>query len=92
MSPSGGGLVGLAARFAAEGFEPTVLERGTRSEIVLGCCPFVDAAAANPEVVCRLHLGLAQGAAESMGGVQVDGLLPRNPHRAGCRVAVTVTE
>jgi predicted ArsR family transcriptional regulator len=81
----------LAARFAADGFEPTVRRRGRRAEVVLGCCPFADAAAANPEVVCQLHLGLAEGAASRIGGVHIEALSPRDPRRAGCRLAVTTT-
>lgn len=95
---SGAGAVGraapldaLAARFEADGFEPTVQRRGRRTEIVLGCCPFAAAAEANPEAVCRLHLGLSQGAAEAIGGLEVDGLAPKDPRRAGCRLAVRET-
>jgi predicted ArsR family transcriptional regulator len=79
----------LRARFAADGFDPSLRRRKGRTEIVLGCCPYVDAAEANPDVVCRLHLGLAQGAAAAIGGLRVDDLTPRDPRRAGCRLAVT---
>jgi predicted ArsR family transcriptional regulator len=81
------GVDGLAARLAADGFAPTVRQRGSRTEIVLGVCPFVDAAEANPELVCGLHLGLAEAAGVTA-GVQIDGLSPRPPRRAGCRLAV----
>lgn len=81
----------LVSRFAAEGFEPTVRRRGRRADIVLGHCPFADAAMANPAAVCRLHLGLAEGAAEAIGGVHVDGLAAKDPRRAGCRLTVTET-
>ncbi len=87
---SGGAPVdALTARFAADGFAPTVRRRGRRADVVLGRCPFVDAAVANPAAVCRLHLGLAEGAADAIGGVRVDGLVAKDPRRAGCRVAVT---
>ena len=90
-TPSAGGLETVTARLAAEGFEPSLRLRGGGSEIVLGSCPFADAAIANPEAVCGLQLGLVEGLAQSVGGVRVDGLIPRIPHRGGCRVAVTVT-
>jgi predicted ArsR family transcriptional regulator len=86
-----GGLDALVERFAVDGFEPAVRRRDGRAEVVLGSCPFADAAAANPDVVCRLHLGLAEGIADRVGGVQVDGLTPSDPYRAGCRVAVSDT-
>lgn len=81
----------LAARFAAEGFDPTVRRRGRRADLVLGRCPFIDAAVANPAAVCRLHLGLAEGAADAIGGLHVDGLAAKDPRRAGCRLTVTET-
>lgn len=82
-------LDALTARFEADGFEPTVRGRGRRREVVLGHCPFAAAAEANPEAVCRLHLGLAEGTADGIGGLRVDGLVPKDPWRAGCRLAVT---
>jgi predicted ArsR family transcriptional regulator len=88
-TPAGGGIEGLAGRFAADGFEPVVRRRGSRTEVVLGRCPLADAAVANPDVVCRLHLGIAQGLAETAGGLEVDSLTPRDPRRAGCRVLVS---
>lgn len=78
----------LAARFGSEGFDPSVRRHDGRAEIVLGHCPFADAAIANREGVCRLHLGLAQGAADAIGGVAVDGLAPEDPRRAGCVLTV----
>jgi predicted ArsR family transcriptional regulator len=87
-SPAAGGIDTLAALFAADGFEPTLRSKAGVQQIVLGRCPFADAAAANPEVVCRLHLGLAKGYAQSVGGVRVDELVPRDPYRAGCLVSV----
>jgi predicted ArsR family transcriptional regulator len=81
----------LAAQFAAEGFEPSVRRRGQRAEIVLGECPFVDAAVANPTAVCRLHLGLAEAAADALGGVHVEGLDAEDPRRAGCRLTLIET-
>ena len=82
----------LAARFAADVFAPVIRRRrGRRVDIVLHHCPFADAALANPAAVCRLHLGMAEGAAASIGGLQVDGLTPKDPRRAGCQVTLTET-
>jgi predicted ArsR family transcriptional regulator len=82
-------VAALAAQLEADGFEPVVRRRGRKADIVLQHCPYAAAASANPDAVCRLHLGLAEGAAEAIGGVRVDGLTVKDPERAGCRVAVS---
>jgi predicted ArsR family transcriptional regulator len=81
----------LAARLAFDGFDPSVHRRGRRTDIVLGRCPFAAAATANPEAVCRLHLGLAEGSADAIGGLRVERLAAKDPRRAGCRLTVTET-
>ncbi len=70
------------------GFRPTRKHRGSQTEFVLGRCPFVEVAATNPEAVCQLHLGLAEGLAESLQHIKVDGLTIRNARKAGCRLVV----
>lgn len=69
------------------GFRPTRADRGANIDFVFGRCPFEDVAAANPEAVCQVHLGLAEGMAEGLDGLEVLRLVPKNPHRAGCRLA-----
>lgn len=69
------------------GFEPQVRHRGKRIEIVLGACPFEAAAVADPDTVCSLHLGLAQGLAENT-DVVVDELIAKDPRRARCRLSL----
>ncbi len=76
----------LADQMARYGFDPTTRQRGDSVEITLRTCPFASAALFDPDTVCNLHLGLAQGAAESIGGLVVDELLPRDPRRANCRL------
>ena len=82
----------VAAEMARQGFEPASRPRRDGAELVLGHCPYQAAALANPEAVCALHLGLAQGVAERVGGVEVEGLLPRNPRRAGCRLQLRLSQ
>jgi predicted ArsR family transcriptional regulator len=82
-------LDALAAQFEADGFDPVVRRRGRKTDIILQHCPYAAAAAATPDAVCRLHLGLAEGAADAIGGLRVERLVPKDPQRAGCRVAVT---
>jgi predicted ArsR family transcriptional regulator len=73
---------------ARAGFKPARRERPRGVELVLERCPFESAAAANAKAVCPLHLGLARGLAEGIGGVEVESLVPKNPHKAGCRLLV----
>jgi len=70
------------------GFRPTRAERGRKIELVLGRCPFADVAGSDPDTVCRLHLGLAEGLAEGIGGLEVEGLEAKDPYSAGCRVSL----
>ncbi|HVW34318.1 MAG TPA: helix-turn-helix domain-containing protein [Acidimicrobiia bacterium] len=81
-----GPVEAVADEMARQGFEPSLRTRRGAVEVVLGHCPYRAAALANPEAVCALHLGLAQGAAERVGGVEVESLVPRDPRRAGCRL------
>lgn len=77
---------GLVEAMARHGFEPTTNRRGDHVDIVLGACPFESTALFDPDTVCGLHLGLAFGAADSLGGVVVDELFRRDPRRANCRL------
>jgi predicted ArsR family transcriptional regulator len=76
----------LVARMARHGFEPSLRRTGDRVEVTLAACPYESTALADPDTVCQLHLGLAYGIADSVGGVVVDELVPRDPRRAGCRL------
>lgn len=72
------------------GFEPVVRRHGT--EVVLRTCPFAEVAVADPETVCAVHLGLAEGIAGAAGGAVVEGLHVADPHRGGCRIVVRTAE
>jgi len=63
-------ITALTQTFTRLGFAPSP----AASVITLHQCPFADAARATPEVVCRVHLGLAQGVASraSAGRTEVD--------------------
>ena len=77
----------MAGAMEREGFEPEVRRRGMRAELVLQACPFATTARVDPDTVCALHLGIAEGLAEDT-GVVVDGLVRKDPRRAGCRLQV----
>lgn len=70
------------------GFRPTRAERGRRIDLVLDRCPFADIAHQDPKTVCQLHLGLAEGLAEGLGGLTVERLVAKNAYRAGCRLVL----
>jgi predicted ArsR family transcriptional regulator len=76
----------LEELMARNGFEPELRRDGDELDVVLHTCPFASAALADPDVVCNLHLGLAIGAAEHLGGLVVDGLDRFDPRRAPCHL------
>jgi predicted ArsR family transcriptional regulator len=76
----------LVDQMARHGFDPTVRERGEAFDVTLHTCPFESTALADPDTVCKLHLGMAYGIAESIDGLVVDGLVPKDPRRANCRL------
>lgn len=88
LAGTGDPVVVLENEIERRGFRPTRVEQGGTVELVLGRCPFADVAESDPGTVCQLHLGLAEGLADGIGGVDVAGLVPRDPHQAGCRLAV----
>jgi len=77
---------------ARHGFDPVVRRQGRHVDITLQTCPFASAVLTDPATVCELHLGLAQGIAEAVGGITVDELVPKDPRRAQCRLRCTVTK
>jgi len=70
------------------GFEPTVRVKGRVHEIVLMSCPYADLAAERPETVCEVHLGLAEGVCERVGGAVVEGIRLADPRKGGCRITM----
>lgn len=85
-STSDDAVATLVDRMARHGFDPAVTRDGDRIEVVLQRCPFESAALTDPDTICNLHLGLARGVADQSVGLFVDGLIPRDPRRAGCRL------
>jgi predicted ArsR family transcriptional regulator len=82
----------VVAGMERQGFDPVVrTARGSRVDIVLQSCPFESAVLEDPDSVCGLHLGIAEGLAELAGeGLVVDELVRHDPRRAGCRLRVRV--
>jgi hypothetical protein len=63
-----------------------VRQRGDDIDVTLRTCPFATTALADPDTVCGLHLGIAYGIADSVDGLVIDELIPKDPRRAHCRL------
>src|SRR5947207_4031813 len=75
---------------ARQGFEPRRVERRSSVDLVLGRCPYQAPATAAPDIICQLHLGMAEGIAQATGdSLEVTGLIVRDPLRAGCRLMLS---
>jgi predicted ArsR family transcriptional regulator len=61
-------LTSVTALLDELGFAPRPVRGGDGWRIMLHRCPFHAMAAADPAVVCRMHLGLLQGAVDRLGG------------------------
>jgi predicted ArsR family transcriptional regulator len=82
----------IESEMARRGFEPRREEHPKSVELVLERCPFEAAAAADPDVVCQIHRGLAEGILDGMSAdLSVSNLIAYNPRRAGCRLQMKRT-
>jgi predicted ArsR family transcriptional regulator len=77
-------VASLVAWMDRHGFQPKTRRKGPQVDITLGACPVGNTALADPDTVCGLHLGLAQGAAEAMSGLSIEELIPRDPRKGSC--------
>jgi predicted ArsR family transcriptional regulator len=90
--PSDEPLAELMDQMARQGFEPTARHRGDTVDVILEACPFTSAVLTDPDTVCNLHLGLALGIAEAVGGIEVEELVPKDPRQAHCRLRCRLGE
>ncbi len=77
-------LVDLAAMreaMAALGGDPARVNPLRPAELIIG-----------PDTICRLHLGLAEGMTEGLGGLITQRLTVKPARRAGCRLTVRRAE
>ena len=82
----------FAEVMSRQGFDPVVVQRGNDIEFTLQTCPFASAVLTDPDTVCELHLGLARGAAEAVGGLEVNELIPKDPRHAQCKLRCRLTK
>ena len=78
----------LESEMLRRGFRPALAEQDGRLELILRRCPFVEVARSDPGTVCQLHLGLVEGLAEGLGGLEVEKLVTKDPGVAGCLLAL----
>lgn len=88
LSGTGDAVELLQAEMVHRGFRPSRVQKGRRVEFILERCPFAEVAESDPATVCQLHLGLAEGLTEGLGGLEVERLVSKDPRRAGCRLVV----
>lgn len=82
-------ITALTDAMVREGFAPEVVARDGGTDVVLHECPFPAAAADAPDVVCAVHLGIAEGIVGALDDtVTVEGLDARDPRVAGCRLRI----
>lgn len=73
------------------GFDPALRTRRRQLEVVLRTCPFASTASADPDTVCGIHRGLAEGIADQTGGrLVIDDLVPHDPRRANCQLRIHI--
>lgn len=85
-----GVLGALEETIARQGFDPVLHREGDDIDIELRACPFAATAVADPDTVCALHLGIAQGMAEDADGLVVDELIARDPRRQSCELRLRI--
>jgi predicted ArsR family transcriptional regulator len=88
-SESDDGPAVLDDSLRAMGFWPRREQDGSTSRFTLCNCPYRDVAESNMEVICTLHLGIAEGIVHGAdSNARVTGFEPRDPKLAGCRIEI----
>ncbi len=89
LEPRDGNVVATLHQEAERlGFRPLLRSRNDGHDIVLRQCPFEEVALTSPQTVCELHLGLAEGVCERVGGAVVEKLHVADPRQAGCCISL----
>jgi len=73
----------------ALGFAPSAEAIPDGSRYVLANCPYRDAVAENPAVVCTLHRGITQGLLDRLDPPsRLTSFVARDPYQAGCSIEI----
>jgi predicted ArsR family transcriptional regulator len=94
LAPDAGAASGAEAMhdaLTALGFAPRSEARSQGGlRYVLANCPYREAVAANPAVVCSLHRGITQGLLDRLDPERrLTGFVPKNPFTAGCVIELS---
>jgi predicted ArsR family transcriptional regulator len=84
-------LGALEEDLRAAGFQPRRSDTADGCCFVLGRCPFSEVAAGDPDTICQLHLGMAEGLVEDMDDGAEVGLVTEDPRRGGCRIELRLS-
>jgi predicted ArsR family transcriptional regulator len=76
----------VVSELVRQGCRPVATTTGAQTSVVLQGCPFPEAAAANPAVVCALHMGLLEGLTANLATMNVASLQPAGPTDGACRL------
>ncbi len=95
-STAGAPLTQMLTLIERQGFAPRVIgptssaacDQDGHIEVDLDACPFASVAASDANTVCALHQGIAEGIAQTIGGVQVDHLAAHDPTVSPCRLTL----
>ena len=90
-SPPEDTVADIASAMARQGFDPEIDRYEGGADILLRSCPFQSAALIDSDVVCAVHLGMAQGLAEKGNTVAVDELVSNDPTQAHCILRLAIT-
>jgi predicted ArsR family transcriptional regulator len=93
LAPAAGGDAesNMYATLASLGFEPMRESHlPQRLTYRLRNCPYRDAAAESPDVVCGLHRGVTLGLLDELeSSTELEAFVPRDPARAGCLIELS---
>jgi predicted ArsR family transcriptional regulator len=88
-APSGDAVDVLEREMARRGFQPSRIQRGSTTELVLGRCSLAEAASVDPDVVCEIHRGVVEGILEASDSrFELTGLTRQPPRNGGCCLRV----
>lgn len=90
-SPADRTVTDIASAMALQGFDPEIRNHRGGADIILRSCPFQSAALLDPDVVCSLHLGLAEGLAQKSNAVAVEELVTNDPTQAPCTLRLAIS-
>lgn len=76
----------LLTEMARQGFDPHLEINGDSVEAHILNCPYASAAAADPDIVCSLHVGMVKGIAEGIDGFVLDEFERAEPMSGRCCV------